>query len=137
MYFTIDANYENNRKILDTPGLYEEMTATNAAITAAATALNGPPTVPDVEGADNVEAIVRQAPDGTRVLIVAETDGAGAAATVTVGGDEVPGVETLLGAAPTSACPGGALTFELGPFGVAMVRLTAGGGGAPACASSS
>lgn len=137
VYFTIDANYENNRKILDTPGLYEEMAATNAAMNVVAAALNGPPAVPEIEGDDSVEAIVRQAPDGTQALIVAETDGEAATATVTVGGDGVPGVETLLGAAPTSACPGGALTFELGAHGVAMVRLAAGGAGAPACASSS
>ena len=34
VYFTIGADYSNNRKILDTPGLYEEMTATSTAIQA-------------------------------------------------------------------------------------------------------
>ena len=66
VYFTIGTDYSNNRKILDTPGLYEEMTATNAAIQAVAAALNGPPSVPEVTTDGHVEALVREAPDGTR-----------------------------------------------------------------------
>jgi hypothetical protein len=135
VYFTIDGNYENSRKILDTPGLYEEMTTTNTALAAASAELNGAPSLVPVEGDDSVEAVVRSAPDGSRVLLLAETDGEAATATVTVG--DLPGLELLLGAAPVSACPGGELTFELGPHGVAIVRLAGGASGVPACASSS
>ena len=110
------------------------MTATNAAIQAVA-ALNGPPSVPEVTTDGRAEALVREAPDGTRVLLVAETDGEAATATVTVG--DLPGLELLLGTAPMSACPGGELTFELGPHGVAIVRLAGGASGVPACAPSS